>query len=63
MTPKDSSPSRGPLLLDRLAEEFLDHDCEIEKSARDIIGADFEFIAKAYGFDVDNEELIAPRDW
>ena len=24
MTPKDSSPSRGPLLLDRLAEEFLD---------------------------------------
>ncbi len=32
--------------------------------AREVIGADFAFVAAAYGFaDADGEELIAPRDW
>ena len=49
--------------FNELAEEFADNDSEIETLARDTIGADFEFIAKTYGFDVDAEELIGPRDW
>lgn len=46
-----------------LAEEFFENDSEIETAARDCIGTDFEFIANAYGFDADIEELIATRDW
>lgn len=46
-----------------LAEEFEENGSEIETAARDNIGTDFEFIAKAYGFDADTEELIATRDW
>ena len=47
-----------------LQEEFEDNDSEIETAARDCIGMDFDFIAKAYGFgEADGEELIAPRDW
>ena len=46
-----------------LAEEFYENESEIETVARDSIGSDFEQIAKAYGFDADVEELIAPRDW
>jgi hypothetical protein len=47
-----------------LQEEFEEHDSEIETVARDCIGMDFDFIAKAYGFDdADGEELISPRDW
>lgn len=47
-----------------LQEEFDENDSEIETVARECIGADFEFIANAYGFkDADIEELIATRDW
>ena len=46
-----------------LAEEFNENDSDIETAARDCIGMDFAFIAKAYGFDADTEELIAPREW
>ncbi|MCR9116120.1 MAG: DUF5713 family protein [bacterium] len=47
-----------------LQEEFEDNESEIETAARDCIGMDFAFIAKAYGFDdADGEELIATRDW
>lgn len=46
-----------------LAEEFYAHDSEIETVARECIAADFAFVAKAYGFDADTEELIATRDW
>ena len=50
--------------FNRLAEEFLDADSDIETGARECIAADFDFIAKAYGFaDVDVEELISNRDW
>jgi len=46
-----------------LAEEFEENESEIETVARDTIGTDFAFIATAYGYDADVEELIAPRDW
>ena len=46
-----------------LDEEFAENDSEIETVAREAIGADFRFIVKAYGFDLDPEEIIAPRDW
>lgn len=46
-----------------LQEEFYENDSEIETVARDCIGADFDFIAKAYGFNADIEELIANREW
>jgi hypothetical protein len=46
-----------------LAEEFEENDSELETAAREAIAEDFEWIAKAYGFDADIEELIAPRDW
>jgi hypothetical protein len=46
-----------------LAREFEDNDSEIETVARDCIGTDFGFIAEAYGFSADPEELIATRDW
>src|ERR1700744_3327707 len=32
-----------------LEEEFLDNDSELETAAREVIGADFDFIVKAYG--------------
>jgi hypothetical protein len=47
-----------------LEEEFLAADSEIETMARDAIGMEFWFVAKAHGFaDADIEELIAPRNW
>lgn len=46
-----------------LAEEFYEHDSEIETAARDCIAEEFGFIAETYGFDADIEELIATRDW
>lgn len=46
-----------------LAEEFYEHDSEIETASRECIASDFAFVAKAYGFDTDVEELIATRDW
>jgi Family of unknown function (DUF5713) len=46
-----------------LAEAFYEHDSEIETAARECIAGDFAFVAEAYGFDADIEELIATRDW
>jgi hypothetical protein len=46
-----------------LAEAFYEHDSEIETVARECIAGDFAFVASAYGFDADIEELIATRDW
>lgn len=46
-----------------LGEEFEENDSELETAARECIGADFDFIAKAYGFDADVEELISTREW
>ncbi|MCP3924412.1 MAG: hypothetical protein GY714_17695 [Desulfobacterales bacterium] len=46
-----------------LNHEFGENGSEIETAARDCIGMDFDFIVKSYGFDLDIEEVIAPRDW
>ncbi|MBT3150462.1 hypothetical protein HTV45_06095 [Streptomyces sp. CHD11] len=47
-----------------LQAEFEAAGSEIETVARDELGGEFLFIARAYGFgDADTEELIAPRDW
>jgi len=49
--------------FNELQEEFDDSGSEIETAARECIAGDFAFIANAYGFDADIEELIAPREW
>ncbi len=49
--------------FNELAEEFYDNNSDIETVARDAIATDFEFILRSYGFDLDLEEVIAPRDW
>lgn len=46
-----------------LQEDFWEHDSEIETAAREAIAEDFGYIVEAYGFDVDIEDVIAPRDW
>lgn len=47
-----------------LEDEFDENESELETVAREAMGADFEFIVKAYGFeDVDIEDVIAPREW
>ncbi len=46
-----------------LQDDFAEHDSEIETAARECIAMDFEYIAEAYGFDADVEELIETRDW
>jgi len=46
-----------------LAEEFFEKDSELETAAREAIGSDFAYIVKAYGFDIDVEDVIATRDW
>lgn len=49
--------------FNNLQNEFYQNESEIETVARDCIAMDFEFIANAYGFNADTEELIAPREW
>lgn len=49
--------------INELEEEFLDNDSELETGAREALGADFDVIVKAYGFEIDIEEVIAPRNW
>ena len=54
---------KATLKINNLQEEFFSNNSELETGARESIGADFEYIAKSYKFDVDVEELIAPREW
>jgi Family of unknown function (DUF5713) len=49
--------------FNELSDEFLENDSELETGAREAIGGDFDFIVKAYGFDIDVEDVIATRDW
>ncbi len=49
--------------INALAEEFEENDSELETGARDCLGSDFYTITEAYGFDIDIEDVIAPRDW
>lgn len=46
-----------------LGEELEENGSELETAARENIGADFEFIAKTYGFEANIEDLIATREW
>jgi hypothetical protein len=46
-----------------LEDDFMENGSEIETAARECIAVDFEYIAKAYGFNPDIEELIATRNW
>ncbi len=46
-----------------LQEAFWEQDSEIETAAREAIAADFDAIARAYGYDLDLEDVIAPREW
>lgn len=49
--------------INNLEEEFYANESELETGAREAIGAAFEWVANAYNFDADIEELIAPREW
>jgi hypothetical protein len=49
--------------INALQVEFEQNDSEIETAAREEIAEEFAFVAEAYGFDADIEELIAPREW
>jgi hypothetical protein len=49
--------------INQLQDDFERADSEIETVAREAIAEEFVFIAKAYGFDADVEEMIAPREW
>lgn len=49
--------------LNKLQDDFERAGSEIETGAREALGAEFIFIAQAYGFNADEEEMIAPREW
>lgn len=49
--------------INNLQEDFFEHNSEIETVARECLAIDFEYIAKAYGYDADIEALIATREW
>ena len=49
--------------INGLEDEFLDNDSELETGAREALAEDFDLIVKAYGFDVDVEDVIATRSW
>lgn len=49
--------------INDLQEDFDRAGSELETVAREDLAAEFAFIANAYGFDADVEELIAPREW
>lgn len=46
-----------------LEQEFVDAGSEIETAARENIAHDIAFILQTYGFELDIEEAIAPREW
>jgi ABC-type Zn uptake system ZnuABC Zn-binding protein ZnuA len=50
--------------INALEEEFDENDSELETVAREVMGADFEYIVRAYGFtEIDIEDVIEPREW
>lgn len=46
-----------------LAYELEEQGSELETVARENIGMDIEFILQSYGYEIDIEEAIAPREW
>ena len=49
--------------LNELQDEFLENDSEMETGARECLAMEFGFVAQAYDFEADVEELIATREW
>ena len=49
--------------FNELQQEFDAAESEIETAARENIGADIEFLLETYGYEVDVEAAIAPREW
>jgi hypothetical protein len=49
--------------INLLEDEFLENESELETGAREAMSLDFDFIATAYGFDADPEDLIENREW
>lgn len=50
--------------FNEFAEEFYQHDSEIETAAREDIAESFGTVLDRHGFgSVDIEDVIAPRDW
>lgn len=49
--------------INDLQDDFLNHGSDIETGARECLAMNFGFIAGAYGFEADIEELIATREW
>lgn len=54
---------RATEAFNALQVEFEAADSELETVARENIGGDIAFIAEAYGYEADVEDLIAPREW
>lgn len=50
-------------LINDLEDDFFENDSELETAAAECFASDFQFIATAYGFNADVEELIATRNW
>ncbi|MDA0244438.1 MAG: DUF5713 family protein [Chloroflexi bacterium] len=51
------------LAINDVGEEFNEHGSDLETIARDCLATDFEFIVQSYGFELDLEEVVAPREW
>lgn len=50
--------------INALEEEFDENNSELETVAREVMGADFDYIVRAYGLmEIDIEDVIAPREW
>jgi len=49
--------------INDLEEEFHENESELETGAREALGENFDYIVKAYGFNIDIESVIATRDW
>lgn len=49
--------------INLLQDEFLENESELETGACEAMGMDFDFIARAYGFEADGEDIIANREW
>jgi hypothetical protein len=46
-----------------LQSEFDEAESELETASREAIAGDIQFILTSYGYSVDLEEAIAPREW
>ena len=49
--------------INALQNEFFENGSEIETVARECLSENIQFIAIAYGYEANVEELIAPREW